>query len=219
MTVTTAFSENAQKLYSQIFSKDSPKLGDIKKIAKDIKKDHDLAIELWETGEHYPRLLAVLIMDKNLLTQELIDKFVTDLATHEVKQRNQITEWLMANQLMKGKKTIALLESWENNPSPTLQRLFWYYQGRLRWMGKIPQDNASDLLTSLKKNMAKAEPEVQWAMNFTACQIGLHDTDYRKECIELGEKLELYKGDPVARGCTPNFIPDFIEVESAKLNK
>ena len=217
MTVAKALSENAQKIYSQV--KDNPKFGDLKKIAKDIKKDHELAIELWETGDYYPRLLSVLIMDKNLLTQEIIDKFVTDLNSQSVQERNQITEWLMANQLMKSKKTIALLESWEDHPSPTLQRLFWYHQGRLRWMGKIPHDNASDLLSSLKKKMAKAEPEVQWAMNFAACQIGLHDTKYRKECIQLGEKLELYKGDPVARGCTPNYIPDFIEVESAKLNK
>ena len=211
-------SSKARAIHTQL-SQDTPKFGDLKKLAKDIKKDHDLAIELWETGEYYPRLLAVLIMDKNLLTQEIIDKFVTDLANYDVAQRNQISEWLLANQLMKSKKTIALLESWENHDSPTLQRLFWYYQGRLRWMGKVPQDNAVNLLASLKKSMAKADPEVQWAMNFTAAQIGIHEAKYRAECIELGEKLGLYKDKPVARGCSPDYLPEFIRTEVIKLNK
>lgn len=42
---------------------DSVKLGDIKNLAKEIKQDHDLAMELWTSHEVYPRMLAVLIMD------------------------------------------------------------------------------------------------------------------------------------------------------------
>ena len=41
-------------------------LGNVRKIAKDIKKDHELALELWSTAEFLPRLLAVLILDKNV---------------------------------------------------------------------------------------------------------------------------------------------------------
>ena len=141
------------------------------------------------------------------------------MSHHDPAERNALTDWLLANQLMKSKKTIALLESWENHESAVLRRLFWYHQGRLRWMGKIPQDNAEELLTSLNKKMAKEEPEVQWAMNFTAGWIGVHDSKYRKQCIELGKKLELYKNDPVSRGCTPNYLPEFIKIEAAKLNK
>lgn len=211
-------STKAKTIHSQI-SANTTKLGDLKKIAKDIKKDHDLAIELWETGEYHPQLLSVLIMDKNLLTQEFIDTLACGISNHDYDKQNLLTDWLLANQLTKSKKTIELLESWENHESAILRRLFWYYQGRLRWMGKIPHDNANELIASLKKNMATEEPNVQWAMNFTAGWIGVHDTKYRKQCIELGETLGLYKGDPVARGCTPNYLPEFIKIESAKLNK
>lgn len=213
-----ALSSTAQKIYSQI-SKDNPKFGDLKKIGREIKKDHDLAMELWSTGEYYPRLLAVLIMDKLLLTQEVVDKLAADMASHDYDQRNQLADWLLANQLMKSKKTIALLETWEHHPSPTLRRLFWYYQARLRWTGQTPPNNTEVLLTSLQKNMANAEPEVQWAMNFSAAQIGIHQPVYRSQCIELGERLGLYKDDPVARGCTPDYLPEFIRIEAAKLSK
>ena len=49
----------AENILSQINSK--TKLGDLRKIAKDIKKDHELAMELWSTEEFLPRLLAILI--------------------------------------------------------------------------------------------------------------------------------------------------------------
>jgi len=55
-------SSKAENILSQINSK--TKLGDLRKIAKDIKTDHELAVELWSTEEFLPRLLAILIMDK-----------------------------------------------------------------------------------------------------------------------------------------------------------
>ena len=90
-----------------------PKLGDLRIIAKDIKIDHQLAMELWSTGEYLPRQLAILIMDKKFLSQELIDKLDKDMQKHPEEERNQLIDWLMANQLSKDKKTIALMESWE----------------------------------------------------------------------------------------------------------
>ncbi|MFY0651709.1 MAG: hypothetical protein JXQ96_06730 [Cyclobacteriaceae bacterium] len=42
-------SAKAQEIYSQI--NEETKLGDLREIAKEIKKDHELALELWSTGE------------------------------------------------------------------------------------------------------------------------------------------------------------------------
>lgn len=76
------------------------KLGDLRTIAKDIKKDHPLSIELWSTKNFYARQLAILVMDKKLLTLDLIDKLVNDINQHNDKEKLQLTDWLMANQLM-----------------------------------------------------------------------------------------------------------------------
>lgn len=211
MTVSTS----TESLLSQL-SVDTMKMGDLKKMAKEIKKDHALAMALWASEGFYPRMLAVLIMDKKLLTEDVINRLVEDLHVHEMDQRLRIVDWLLANQLMKSKKTITLLESWENDSAPILRRLFWYHQARLRWTGKTPPDNTVDLLDSLEADMASAEPEVQWAMNFTAGQIGIFDPQYRSRCIELGERLGLYKDEVVPRGCTPNYLPEFIRIEVAK---
>ncbi|MFK7804183.1 MAG: DNA alkylation repair protein [Anaerolineae bacterium] len=211
-------SVDANRIISEL-DQENIKLGDIKKIAKEIKKDHDLAMELWATGELNPCMLAVLIMDKKQLTQELIDQLVADMHDLDDDQQNKLSEWFLANQLMKDKKSIALIQTWEHAPSSILRRLFWYHQGRLRWTGQTPPENSVELLESLEKDMGNAEPNVQWAMNFCAGWIGVFQPELRPRCIKLGEKFELYKGDPVARNCTPDYLPEFISIEAAKREK
>lgn len=185
-------------------------------MATDIKKDHDLAMELWATGRYLPRQLAILIMDKKLLSQEFIDKLDTDIKSHSEGERNQLIDWLMANQLSRDKKTIALMASWEKSASSLQRRIFWYYQGRLRWTGQTPPPNSAELLSAIETRIENEEAEVQWAMNFTAGWIGVYEKEYRNRCIALGEKTGLYKGKMVSKGCTPEYLPEFIAIESHK---
>ena len=155
-------SSKAENILNEI--DDKTKLGDLRKIANDIRKDHDLAMELWVTGKYLARQLAILIMDKKLLSQELIDKLDKDIRRHQESKRNQLIDWLMANQLSKDKKTIALMESWENSSSSLQRRTYWYYQGRLRWLGQTPPPNNEELLSKIENQIEKEEPEVQWAI-------------------------------------------------------
>ncbi|MBM7839922.1 3-methyladenine DNA glycosylase AlkD [Alkalihalobacillus xiaoxiensis] len=204
----------AENILPQINKK--TKLGDLRKIAKEIKRDQELAMELWSTENYMPRLLAILIMDKKLLSEDVIDKLVQDMQMHPYDERNYLMDWFMANQLTKDKKKIALMESWEDSSSPLQRRAFWYYQARLRWTGQTPPDNTADLVAAIETNISQEEPEVQWAMNFTAGWIGVYDEENRARCIEIGEKTGLYKGDHVSKGCTPNYLPEFITIEVNK---
>ena len=211
-------SSKAKNIVGQISDKIT-KLGDLRKIANDIKKDHELAIELWSTGGYFARQLAILIMDKKLLSEELIDQLVKDITKHKQDERSQLIDWLMANQLSKDKKTVALTESWKDSPSALKRRVFWYYQGRLRWVGQTPPPNSEGLLSLIEKEIENEEPEVQWAMNFTAAQIGIFQPEYRSRCIALGERTELFKYEVVAKNCTPNYLPEYIAIQVAKLKK
>lgn len=211
-------SSKAKTILNQVQTSQT-KLGDLRKIAKDIKKDHALAMELWFSGNFFARQLAILIMDKTLLTQETIDGLVQDMEQHPKEDQNQLIDWLLANQLSKDKKTITLMESWENHPSSLLRRTFWYYQGRLRWVGQMPPPNSDYLLKNIEKNIVSEKPEVQWAMNFTAAQIGIFQKEFRSRCIAIGENTGLYKDETVARNCTPNYLPKYIAMQVAKVEK
>ena len=156
-------------------------------------------------------------MDKKYLTEEFIDKLYDDIDQHIEKEKLQLTDWLMANQLVKDKKTLLLIEGWENSTSALKRRTYWYYQTRLRWMGQ-PQQDSSDRLTAIEARIEQEEPEVQWAMNLTAGWIGVYEKQLRNRCITLGERTGLYKGKMVSKGCTPEYLPEFIAIESSKRN-
>lgn len=208
-------SSKAQHLLDSI-NNGSQKLGDLRKMAKDLKKDHELSMELWQSKQYLPRMLAVLIMDVKKLDTQTIDGLFSDMLEHPVSEQQQLADWLMANQLTKEKRTIALMNSWRNDAAALKRRLFWYYEGRLRWMGKTEHDNTSELLAALEREMLSEAPEVQWAMNFTAGWIGIFDVQHREKCVEMGQTFGLYKDDFVPRNCTPNYLPKFIEIEAGK---
>ena len=128
-----------------------------------------------------------------------------------------MTDWLKASQLSKDKKTTALFESWEDSPFAMQRRIFWYYQARLRWMGNTNHSNTEELLTAIEANIADEQPEVQWAMNYTAGQIGKWQAKYRARYIAIGEETGLYKDEVVPKNCTPSYLPEFIRIEAAKV--
>lgn len=209
-----ALSSRAKKIVNELTAQ-KPKLGDIKKHGKEIQKDHDLATELWSTGSHFPRLLATLIFDKKLLSMEVMEELAADLLDHDESERQQISEWILANQIQKDRKLTQLAESWGEHPSPVLRRLYWYQEARRRWMGKTPP-GSEELLTSIEAKLADEEPEVQWAMNFCCGWIGIFEPELRARCVALGEKTGLYRDEPVARNCTPSYLPEFIRIEVEK---
>lgn len=211
-------SEKAQDIYNQIKGNQT-KLGDLRKIAATIKKDHTLALELWNTQNYFAQQLAILIMDRKLLTQEIIDSFCSDMEQHANFEKLNLMDWLMANQLTKDKKNIALIKSWLTSTSALQRRTYWYYQGRLRWVGQKPPSNTEELLSLIEERIENEVEEVQWAMNFTAAQIGIFQEEYRNRCITLGEKTGLYKDEIVAKNCTPNYLPKYIAIQVEKLKK
>jgi 3-methyladenine DNA glycosylase AlkD len=51
---------------------------DMRRIAKEIKTNHPLALELWQKEYHEARMLATLIADKNQITSKQIDLWTKD---------------------------------------------------------------------------------------------------------------------------------------------
>ena len=66
------------------------------------------------------------------------------------------------------------------------------------------------LLDRIESELADAVPEVQRTMNNTLAGIGIHAPKLRKRAIAIGEKVGLYRDWPVSKGCTPPFVPIWV---------
>jgi len=79
-------------------------------------------------------------------------------------------------------------------------------------VGKSPDGlDLPALLARIESEMAGADPEVQWTMNNTLAGIGIHFPKHRKRANAIGEKIGLYRDWPVSKGCTPPYVPVWVE--------
>jgi 3-methyladenine DNA glycosylase AlkD len=178
-------------------------LGDIRKLAAEIKTNHELAIALWETGNIDARLLAILLIKPKNLSGTEVDRMV--------RSGNvvQVADWLNSYVVKDHPDKELLRQAWMADDDPWAARAGWSLtSGRI---AKSPDGlDLPALLDRIESEMGSAAPEVQWTMNFCLAGIGIHFPDHRKRAIAIGEKLGIYRDYPVSRGCTSPFAPIWI---------
>jgi 3-methyladenine DNA glycosylase AlkD len=60
------------------------RLWDLRRLAKEIKRDHALALDLWDTEVHEARLLATMVADPKEVTEDLMEQWVADFYSWDI---------------------------------------------------------------------------------------------------------------------------------------
>ncbi len=179
------------------------KLGDIRKLAKKIKTNHSLALELWDTENVDARMLAILIIKAKQLSAQELDAMVRSL------KYSRVADWLNSYVVKIHPANEELRLQWMKDKHPMAARAGWNLTS-LAVIKKPELLDISALLDRIDKEMATAPPEAQWTMNFSLAEIGIHHPEYRERAIAIGEKLGVYRDYPVSKGCTSPFAPIWI---------
>ena len=180
------------------------KLGDVRALAKKVKADHGLALELWETGNVEAQLLAALVMEPESLSAEELEGLTRSTTC------SQVADWLNAYVVARHPGKEALRERWMKAKDRWAARAGWGLTAGRVGKGGDGLDLGA-LLDRIEKEMPGAEPEVQWTMNNTLGAIGIHHAKHRKRAVAIGEKIGLYRDWPVSKGCTPPYVPVWVE--------
>lgn len=179
------------------------KNGDIRIIAKAIKTDQALAMELWETGNLDAQQLAILIMKPKSLSVSEIEKLVKSI------RWTGVADWFNSYIIKEHPEKEILREKWMKSKDPYSARAGWSLTA-----GRVAREpdglDLSALLDRIEKEMPKAPPVVQWTMNSTLANIGIHHPALRKRALGIGEKLGIYRDYPTPPGCTSPFAPIWI---------
>lgn len=180
------------------------KMGDIRALAKEIKADHALALELWETEILEARLLAVLLMKPKQLSAEELDRLVRSNET------TQVSDWLNSYIVKAHPEKEALRQAWmESEGDPIACRAGWSLTAER--VAKKPEGlDLAALLDRIEAELATADPLPQWTMNNTLANIGIHHPEHRERALAIGERLGVYRDWPTSPGCTSPFAPDWI---------
>lgn len=179
------------------------KLGDIRKVAATIRTNHELGLELWETGNLDARLLAILVMVPKKLSTDELDRMARSVGTA------QVADWLSAYIIRKHPEKETLRERWMTDDDPWAARAAWDLTAER--IGKSPDGlDLAALLDRIESEMADAAPQEQWTMNFCLGGIGIHFPEHRTRAIAIGDALGIYRDYPVSKGCTSPFVPIWI---------
>ncbi|HWV32687.1 MAG TPA: DNA alkylation repair protein [Dyadobacter sp.] len=188
------------------------KMGDIRAIANKIKSDHELGLALWNTGNIEAQLLGMLIMKPKLLSVGELDRLV-----HGINY-GWVADWFSSYIVKEHPQKEELREAWMESDYPWAARAGWSLTA-----GRVTRDPAGidvpGLLDRIESEMAAAPSEVQWTMNTTLAQIGIHFPELRARALAIGEKLGIYRDYPVSKGCTSPFAPIWINEMVSRQNK
>lgn len=179
------------------------KMGDIRTLAKKIKVDHKLALELWNTGNIDARFLATLIIKPKELSKEDIERMVRS------EKFVHVADWFYSYVIKVYPGNESFREEWMNSDNIMCARAGWSLTS-----GRVVRNpeglDIPALLNRIESEMPGAAPEVQWTMNSTLAQIGINFPEHRKRSIAIGEKLGIFRDFPVSKGCTSPFAPIWI---------
>jgi 3-methyladenine DNA glycosylase AlkD len=149
-------------------------------MAKKIKTDHKLALNLRDTGNVEAHLVATLIIKPKSLSADELDKLTRSTTGA------QVADWVNAYVVAQHPKKEALRQKWMMAQD--------HWAARAGWNLTVSRVNKGAhglylpaLLDRIEQEMPKAMPEVQWTMNNTLGAIGIHDSKLRKRAIAIDE--------------------------------
>lgn len=178
-------------------------LGDVRTLAKKIKTDHALALALWDTGNADAQFLAALVVEPKKLSADDLDRLVRSISFVRV------ADWLNSYVVSKHADKESLRAKWMTDGDRWAARSGWHLTAER--VAKNPDGlDMPALLDRIEAELARAVPEVQWTMNNTLANIGIHAPKLRKRALAIGEKIGLYRDWPVSKGCTPPFVPIWV---------
>lgn len=179
------------------------KMGDLRVIAKEIKSDPELAVELWETGNLDARLLAVLLMKPKKLSAEEVDALVLSV------DNAQLADWVNSYVVKVHPEKEALRVKWMQSDDPSQLRSGWSLTAAR--IEKDPEGlDLGAILDRIEKEMGDAPEMAKWTMNFALAEIGINHPEHRERALAIGEKIGAYRDYPTPKGCTSPFAPLWI---------
>lgn len=191
------------------YNQSGVKMGDIRQLAKEIKSNPALAVELWATGDLRARSLAILLMKPKDLSIETLEEFVLEATSP------QLADWLSSYVVKSHPSKELLRQKWMVSDQPMTARAGWILTAE-RIVKNAEGLQLSELLDRIEKEMGSAPEVVQWTMNYCLAEIGIHFVEHRDRAIAIGHKLGVFRDYPTSKGCTSPFAPLWISEKTSR---
>jgi 3-methyladenine DNA glycosylase AlkD len=157
----------------------------LRKTAKSIGKNHQLALDLWDSGIHEARILAALIDEPAKVTSIQMDKWVADFDSWDV------CDQVCMNLFDKSEFTDEKIGKWAKDEREYVRRAAFALIAALSFHDKNRSDkNFEKFFPLIQKYSIDERNFVKKAVNWALRQIGKRNQSLMKKAILCAEDIE-----------------------------
>jgi 3-methyladenine DNA glycosylase AlkD len=157
----------------------------LRKLAKDIGKDHDLAQGLWDTGMHEARILASMVDDPKLVTEAQMDGWVQNYNSWD------LCDQCCGNLFDKMPFAFDKAAEWSEREPEFEKRAGFAMMAWLAVHDKKAEDSHFEVFLPIIIREATDERNfVKKAVNWALRQIGKRNLALNAKAVEAAEEIE-----------------------------
>ena len=194
------------------------KVADLKKIQKKIKKDHELAIALYDSKNLDAMYLAGLIADEDKVTKAELNNWVKNAPWHMISEYT--VPWVAAD----SKHGFELGLKWIESEQENIASSGW---ATLASVAGVKTDEALDvekfsaLLDRVGKEVHLAQNRVRYTMNGFVIAVGTYIPALTKKATKIAEKIGKVDVEMGGTACKVPLAIDYIQkvVDKGRVGK
>jgi len=158
---------------------------DMRKLAKEIGKDHKLALDLWRTGIAEARIVAAMIGDPVKLTEEQMEDWVKDINSWDVC--DQVCMNLFEKNQLAWKKIV----DWSEREEEFVKRTAFSLIACLAWHDKKASDEKFiELFPVIIRGATDEHNFVKKAVNWALRNIGKRNLNLNEAAINTAKEIK-----------------------------
>lgn len=156
----------------------------LRKLARKIKNDHELALQLWDSGIHEARILAGFIDEPEKVTEEQLERWVRDFDSWDIV--DQVSELISRTP-----HVIKKIHEWSGSEVEFVKRTAFSLIAEISWHDKKMADDEFDQFFALIKKAATDERNyVKKAVNWALRNIGKRNLVLNRGAIEIAREIQ-----------------------------
>jgi len=157
----------------------------LRKIAKEIKPGHDLALQLWDSGIHEARLLAGFVDEPDKVTAAQLEHWAQGFDSWDIV--DQASELISRTPHVLGK-----IREWSSRDEEFVKRAAFSLIAELAWYDKkLTDEDFEEFFSLIKKSATDERNFVRKAVNWALRNIGKRNATLNRRAIEVAREIKM----------------------------
>lgn len=183
------------------------------KFQKQIKVDHELAGQLWATGNGDAQVLATLVADPNAMTDKQAEEWAKTVTNYGLAE-------LLGRLLIKSPLARKKAEKWHKSKDEWIASVGWVLIcGLAMEDAELPDEYFDPYLKLIETGIHKQKNRVRYEMNGALIAIGLRNQALEKRAVGIAKKIGKVIVDHGETNCKTPDAAEYIKKAQAYRHK